>query len=274
VRKPDGEESWQVDYPAVMQTMRTDLAGAEAQGPSRTELLAEGRGRILHFPAGPQGSEVTHLEVVGRGTFPICSDGPLSHEVVENMGAAIAGAPPQAFANVKLIFVLGELGATQDAHGRPIGTVAGFAQYQAESLYFTRERMESPASARETMWHEAGHLFDRAHHTASSTLLDDKQVPVFGYGKLIAQGKGIALDASDFISKYAATNEQEDFAEVHRVALEMRSEYNARHPGSDLFTLSSSDVDALIRDTGYSEGIRRRMGSVVRIYQEQADPKV
>ena len=63
----------------------------------------------------------------------------------------------------------------------------------------------------------------------------------------------VAVDESDFITKYASTNEQEDFAENHRAALELREKYEG-----DLFTLSSDQLDAVLKDSGYGEPIRRR----------------
>ncbi|MBM3463393.1 MAG: hypothetical protein FJX76_14940 [Armatimonadetes bacterium] len=269
VRKPDGVESWQIDYSAVMQSMQADLNGTDRGGPLRVEQL-EGA-RVLRYPTGARSNEYTRLEVEGRGAFHLASDGPLSRELLQNMAQAILEAPPRAFEKIPLMFVLGELGGSRDAFHRPIGEVAGFAQYQSKTLFFARERLATLASAKETMWHEAGHLFDRDHR-ASETLKDEKQVPIFGYGKLIMEGAKVAVDESDFITRYASTNEQEDFAENHRAALEAREKYKQQHPDSDFFTLSSGEVEAILKDSGYGEPIRRRMASIVRIYQEDATP--
>lgn len=264
VRRPTGEESWQIDYPAVWATMHQDLQGVDRPGPSSVETLQHGR--AVHFAAGPLGNQFTRLEVSGRGAFNVVSDGPLSAGLLENMATAIAGAPKAAFADVKLLFVMGELGATQDASGRLVGTVAGFAQYESRCLFFTRERLDTEAGAKDTMWHEAGHLFDRAHH-ASDTLADEQSVPLFGYGKLVMEGNRVAVDESDFITRYASTNEQEDFAENHRAALQLRDSWSASHAGADLFSLTPSQVEGEM--AGYSPSIRRRMGAIVRIYQEE-----
>lgn len=266
VRKPDGTESWQIDYPAVMANMHADLNGVDRNGPSRVDALCSVQGQAVHYPAGTRGNEVTRLEIAGRRSFHLISDGPMSSEELENMAAAIAAAPPRTFNDVALIFVLGELGESRDEKQRVVGSVAGFAQYQSKCLFFARDRLSTPASARGTMWHEAGHLVDRAQR-ASETLQDDSHVPIFGYGRLIVDDNKVALDASDFITHYASTNEQEDFAENHRAALELREHYNQSHPGHDFFTLSLDDVQRELTDGGYSPGIRRRMGSIVRIYQ-------
>jgi len=260
VRKPTGEASWQIDYPAVMASMQSDLAGVQ-RGEAAVEKL-EGAS-ATRFPAGPAGNQYTKLEVGDRGTFHLVSDGPLSTQVLGNMAAAIREAPARTFARIPLMFVLGELGMSRDAQGRLVGTVAGFAQYQSSTLFFTRERLESASGARETMWHEAGHLIDDRR---SQTLLDEKQVPVFGYGKLIMEGDHVAVDESDFITKYASTNEQEDFAENHRALIEER----VKHP--ELLTLSTGDLDRVLKEDGYGEPIRRRMAAIVRIYQEDVSP--
>ncbi len=123
--------------------------------------------------------------------------GKLTAQQLENLRAALEAMPPEARALARDISVLDSLGIDLTGEGKENG--GGPGGLAASGLMAVKAaQLDKPFNARRVVFHETGHLLDKAHG-----VLSDK--PPWGDGSSV--------------SAYGRTSPGEDFAEVHRVVL-------------------------------------------------------
>jgi hypothetical protein len=274
---PNGTENWMPNADMIVHTLEKKVPEeAELPTPQVSRIkVNETVFELSRFSLGSKPAELIMVRFKDKG-LRIVSEFYLNEKELVNFFQAVDELPLSVFGYSGAFYISELDGFREVLLKRGIKVPNACTIPWERSVLIAQSYLRNSRDVRFVLYHELGHVLDSRTFGSlkfSEKISDENGEKLFGKGVLVKnEAEKMDRKKSDYFSKYAATNEREDFAETYLTLMMLRLLFNNMNPGMDLLDLPTTSLDEFLLTRNFTPMQHKKIWAVYKTIYKIINP--